>query len=142
MLGDHDNGSVYHPDHAPSRSQPGPFNGQGNSINNNAITDNATDITRNNMGTQDEPSYLLTSDHLHVPYSSEGNTDNLSNNPAITSSIIIPCTNIKAIKHGLNNRAITLPNKYATTIRDTITSTTIIHLNAGIIILIVMMVNP
>ena len=74
--------------------------------------------------------------------SSEGNTDNLSNDPAITSSIIIPCTNIKAIKHGLNNRAITLPNKYATTIRDTITSTTIIHLNAGIIILIVMMVNP
>ena len=34
--------------------------------------------------------------------SSEGNTENLSNNPAITSSMIIPCTNTKAIKHGLN----------------------------------------
>ena len=34
--------------------------------------------------------------------SSEGNTDNLSNDPAITSSMIISCTNTKAIKHGLN----------------------------------------
>ena len=34
--------------------------------------------------------------------SSEGNTDNLSNDPAITRSIKIPCTNTKAIKHGLN----------------------------------------
>ena len=55
------------------------------------------------MGTQDEPTDLFTSVHLHVPYSSEWNTENLSNDPAITSSIIIPCTNTKAIKHGLNN---------------------------------------
>ena len=65
--------------------------------------------------------------------SSEGNTDNLSNDPAITSSIIIPCANTKAIKHG------SLPTKYAKTLRDV---STYVDSNAGRIMLIVMMVDP
>ena len=93
------------------------------------------------MSIFDETIDLFTSDHLHILYSIHADTDTLSNDHTIISSITMPCTNIKAIKHILDNRAIALPTKSAKTISDAITSTTIIYSNAGTIILIVIMVN-